>query len=177
MPLATPMVTCTMMGDSELGSTWPKMILRSLTPETRAASMYSSSRTGSTAARAVRANHGNVHQTHGQHQYEQALAEGGHDGDAQQHAGDTHEHLTHTEDDVFDHAAVIAGDQPQRGAQRAADGHGDDTDSQRVLGTVQNTGQHIAAILVGTQKMAVHAGLEEAVHNVLLDDVRFDNHR
>ncbi|GCC47961.1 hypothetical protein chiPu_0031914, partial [Chiloscyllium punctatum] len=61
------------------------------------------------------------------------------------HVGDPHDH-------AVDHAAEIAGDQPEGDAERAGEDHAGQADRKRDAQAVEDRREHVAALLVGAEQ-------------------------
>ncbi|MNC36252.1 hypothetical protein D3C75_847650 [compost metagenome] len=102
---------------------------------------------------------GECHERQGQCSVADRRTEDRHQYQRKQQAWQRQHDVDDTHDDVVDQAPEVACDQPENHAQNQREHHHQTTDQQRQTRTVHQTGQHIAAHIVGTQKMSKGATL------------------
>ena len=98
-----------------------------------------------------------------------AGAERAGDRDRQQHRGKGVEHVDGAHDRGVELAADIAGDEAERGADHEGEDHGQNADEQRQPPAIDQPRQHVAAELVGAERIVRRADMAEpADHRALI---------
>ena len=176
MARATCTVATTISGGRQFGSRWRKMMRRRRQREAFGGLdvflRRSDQRRGAHRARVVRP----LDDDQREHDVHHALAQHGEDHQRDQDRRERELQVDEAHDGGIGAAADIGGDQAERGADDAGDERGADTDAEGDAQAVEDAGEHVAALVVGAERVGVAGGRcgtrrQAAVHDVELREV------